>query len=135
MEGGQRGNVSAAPRTILVVDDDRSLRERLARAFEDRGLVAMVAGDLEGAAFAAQAGALDLAVVDLQLSRASGLEIIQRLRAISDRTRILVLSGPAELVAMKAALRIGAVAGLRKPADADQILDALASPPAPPEAP
>jgi two-component system response regulator RegA len=120
--------VHTEPRTILIVDDDQAFRERLARAFEDRGLTAMVAGDLDGAVFAAETQNPDLAVVDLKLIGPSGLEVVQRLREISSETRVLVLTGLADKAAVAAAIQLGAIACLRKPADADQILDVLAGP-------
>jgi two-component system response regulator RegA len=118
---------SEAP-TILVVDDDQAFRERLARAFEDRGYVTMVAGDLEGAVFAAETRGPDMAVVDLKLVGASGLDVVGRLRQIRHDIRVLVVTGHGDRAAMAEAINRGATACLRKPADADQILEALGNP-------
>src|SRR3954454_21879838 len=91
--------------------------------------VVMVAGDLDGAVVAAEARTPDLAVVDLKLSAASGLEVLGRLQAISGRTRVLILTGLADRAVMAKAIQLGAVACLRKPVDADEILAAFGDPP------
>jgi len=56
---------------LLVVDDDRLLRERLARAFRDRGHEVAVAGDAEEALEAARRERPERAVVDLRMPASS----------------------------------------------------------------
>jgi two-component system response regulator RegA len=118
--------MSVAPLSILIVDDDEPFRRRLARALTDRGLEVRTAGD---AAAALEAVGRDdppeLAVVDLRMPGASGLELVRELRAIEPAMRILVLTGYGSIVTAVEAMRLGATNYLPKPADADEILRAL----------
>ena len=78
--------------TLLVVEDDQWLRERLVRAFGDRGF------DAQGAASVTEAlerseEAPELAVVDLRIGEESGLEVVRALLEKDPATRIVMLTG------------------------------------------
>jgi two-component system response regulator RegA len=112
------------PPTLLVVEDDQWLRERLVRAFCDRGFAA------QGAASTAEAlerseEAPELAVVDLRIGDESGLEVLRALLEKDPATRVVMLTGYGSIATAVEAMRLGAVHYLTKPADADQILAAL----------
>jgi two-component system response regulator RegA len=110
--------------TVLVVEDDPRLRDRLARAFEARGWRALAAADAATAAAAAADHLLDLAVTDLRLGGDSGVDVVARLRAADPETVILVLTGYGSIASAVAAVRLGAADYLTKPADVDQLLAA-----------
>ncbi len=111
---------------ILVVDDDERLRERLARAFEARGLVTRTAGDYDSALVIAKESLPELAVVDLRMPGPSGLELIRALKELDPETKIVVLTGYGSIATTIDAMRLGAVYYLQKPADADDVLAAFA---------
>lgn len=111
---------------LLIVDDDDVFRRRLARAFRDRGLEVGEAASAEEA-LAACAGlhrprAL---VLDLRLGTLSGLAVLSALVERPDPPRVLVLTGYGSIATAVHAVRLGAHAYLPKPADADEILEAL----------
>ena len=112
-------------RSILIVDDEAPLRERLVRAMRDRGLDARGAADADQAIAAAREDSPELAVVDLRMPGRGGLELVRELLAIDPATRIVVLTGYGSIATAIEAIRIGAVHYLQKPADADQILVAF----------
>jgi len=120
---------TAAPEgapTLLLVDDDVTLRERLARAFRERGFeVATAAGAAEALARAREETP-EYAVLDLRMPDQSGLELLRALRAMDPSTRILMLTGYGSIATAVEATRLGAVGYLPKPADADEILAAFA---------
>ncbi len=119
--GGREG----AP-TLLLVDDDATLRERLARAFRDRGFeVATAAGAAEALELAREETP-EFAVLDLRMPDRSGLELLRALRGMDPSTRILMLTGYGSIATAVEATRLGAVGYLPKPADADEILAAFA---------
>ncbi len=110
--------------TLLVVEDDDTLRERMVRAFRDRGYLA------QGAASAAEAERCaeeppEYAVIDLRIGDQSGLEVIRMLLAKDAATRVVMLTGYGSIATAVEAMRLGAVHYLTKPADADEILAAL----------
>lgn len=112
-------------RTILVVDDDVTFRERLLRAFAARGLEAIGAATGAEAKRLATAESPELAVVDLRLGQDDGLDVVRELHSIDPTTRILVLTGYGSIATAVEAVRRGAFDYLQKPADADEILARL----------
>jgi two-component system response regulator RegA len=111
--------------SLLIVDDDAVLRERLARAFRERGFEVATAGSHAEAMARARAESPELAVVDLRMVGPSGLELIRDLRALDPGTRVVVLTGYGSIATTVEAMRLGAVHYLQKPADADEILAAF----------
>lgn len=120
------------PTTFLIVDDDRVLRERLARAFRDRGHVVETAAGLADAAEVAVRFRPRRAVVDLRMPDGSGLELVRSLRALDDGIEIVVLTGYGSIATAIEAIRLGATYYLHKPADAEDILTAFSRGAAPP---
>ncbi|RKH06979.1 response regulator [Corallococcus sp. CA053C] len=112
--------------SLLLVDDDATLRERLARAFRERGWDVTTAGHHEEAMAAAGRESPEYAVVDLRMPGHSGLELVKDLLAVDAATRIIVLTGYGSISTTVDAIRLGAVNYLPKPADADDILAAFA---------
>ena len=120
--------MTVAALSILIVDDDEPFRGRLARAFRDRGLEVRVAADATAGLQAASSDEPpELAVVDLRMPGSSGLELVRELKALEPAMRILVLTGYGSIVTAVEAMRLGATNYLPKPADADEILRALAA--------
>ncbi|HME90929.1 MAG TPA: response regulator [Myxococcaceae bacterium] len=110
---------------ILLVDDDQILRDRLARAFRERGFKVEVAGRVDEALRISSQEPPQMAVIDLRMPGASGLELVQSLRAIAPSVRIVVLTGYGSIATAVEAIRHGAASYLPKPADAEEILAAL----------
>lgn len=113
------------PKAILVVEDDEIYRERLMRAFRERGMEVFGASDGENALLVAAAESPDLVVVDLKMPKKSGLEVLQSLREMDEDVRVVVLTGYGSIATAMEAVRLGAVHYLTKPADADEILAAF----------
>jgi len=112
-------------RTLLIVDDDRPLRERLAKAMERRGFkVAAAEGVAQGIEMARETPPA-FAVLDLRLLDGSGLDIVPVLHDLRPDGRIVILTGYGNIATAVAAVKAGAVDYLAKPADADQIEAAL----------
>jgi two-component system response regulator RegA len=116
---------SAERRTVLVIDDDDVFRERLLRAFSERGLDARGAASVHAAVAAATEDSPELAVVDLRMPDALGLEAVRQLHEIDPSTSIVVLTGYGSIATALEAMRLGATHYLTKPADADEILAAF----------
>jgi two-component system, response regulator RegA len=111
--------------SILVVDDDDVLRTRVGRALEGRGFDVRLAASSDDALASARADSPELAVVDLRIGDASGLDVVRELAAIDPQTRIVVLTGYGSIATALESVRLGAVHYLQKPADVDEILAAL----------
>src|SRR5581483_243458 len=114
-----------ALRSLLIVDDDAPLLNRLARAMERRGFEVRTADSVSAGIQAAQSAAPEYAVVDLRLGDGNGLDVVAALRAARADTRIVMLTGYGAIATAVAAVKAGAVDYLLKPADADAIEAAL----------
>jgi two-component system response regulator RegA len=114
--------------SLLVVEDDEALRERLARALAKRGFDVRAAASADEALRLAKADPPELALVDLRIGAENGLDLIPALRALDPGTRIVVLTGYGSVATAVQALRLGALHYLTKPADADEIAAAFNRP-------
>ena len=112
--------------SILIVDDDEVYRNRLARAFVDRGYDVRVAQDYDSAVAVATGDSPEFAVVDLKMPGKSGLELVKALVEIDPATKTVVLTGYGSIATAIDAVRLGAKYYLSKPADADDIVGAFA---------
>lgn len=126
-------------RSLLILEDDRPFRERLARAMEARGFAVTIAENVAQGIARAKEMAPAFAVVDLKLDDGSGLDVVESLHAVRPDARVVVLTGFGNIATAVAAVKYGAIDYIPKPADADDILAALLAPagqkPAPPENP
>ncbi|MDE2463140.1 MAG: ActR/PrrA/RegA family redox response regulator transcription factor [Alphaproteobacteria bacterium] len=126
-------------RSLLIVEDDRPLRERLARAMEARGFDVTIAETVAQGLGRAKEDPPAFAVVDLKLDDGNGLDVVELLHGVRPDARVVVLTGFGNIATAVAAVKYGAIDYLPKPADADDIMAALlAAPgakPKPPENP
>ena len=111
--------------SLLIVDDDAPLRNRLARAMEKRGFTVTTLETMEEGLTAARDAPPAYAILDLRLTDGSGLDIVSALRSARPESRIIMLTGYGNLATAVAAVKAGAVDYLPKPADADAITAAL----------
>ena len=109
-------------RTVLVVDDDRRVRDLLKLALEEGGFAVETAADGGEAIAMASAVRPGMLVLDLTLPRADGFAVAEAVRQThGGAVPIVVITAdgsPAEK-----ARRIGAVGYLRKPFDVDDLAE------------
>jgi DNA-binding response OmpR family regulator len=94
--------------TILVIDDDDSLRDTIGVMLEHEGFRAVLEGDGKTGFDRALTAKPDLVLVDLRLPGMSGIEICKQLRAAQVRTPIVVLSAVGDEIDKVLLLEIGA---------------------------
>ena len=126
-------------RTLLIVDDDAPLCQRLARAMERRGFVVATADSVSSGVAAATDQPPAFAVVDMRLGDGRGFDVVTALRQARPGARIVMLTGYGNIATADAAVKAGAIDYLPKPADADAVERALLAQedatPEPPEDP
>jgi two-component system response regulator RegA len=126
-------------RSLLLVDDDEPFLKRLAKAMERRGFEPVLADSVAAGKAIAATRPPAYAVVDLRLGDGNGLDVVETLREHRPDSRIVVLTGYGAIATAVAAVKIGATDYLSKPADANDITNALLSRgdtlPPPPENP
>ena len=111
--------------SLLLVDDDDTFREVLARALERRGYAVTRAASVDAALIRAQEQPPEYAVVDLRMPGDSGLVLIEKLIELDPNTRIVMLTGYASIATAIEAIKLGAIHYLAKPCDADEVVAAL----------
>ena len=126
-------------KSLLVVDDDLPFRERLSRSMEKKGFQVDSADSFASAVEIIEKQNYDYAIVDMRLTDGSGLELIKKMQIKSPGTKSLLLTGYGNIATAVAAIKSGAIDYLPKPAEVDQIYDALTNSkevlPPPPENP
>ncbi len=127
-------------RSLLIVEDDAPFRQRLARAMEARGFLVSTAETVDEAIAFARKAPPAFAVVDLRLGQSgNGLDIVEVLHQARPDARVVMLTGYGNIATAVAAVKHGAIDYLSKPADADDVANALLAhaneKPAPPENP
>ncbi len=135
----QESEATQSTSSLLLVDDDVIWLERLARAMKRRGYDVYTASSVTEASVTAMRVRPAYAVIDLRLGDGNGLDIVKEVRAIRPDGRIVMLTGYGNIATSVAAVKMGAVDYLAKPADADDIEAALlvteGSKPPPPQHP
>ena len=112
-------------RSLVLVDDDRAFVTRLARAMELRGFEVRLAHSVAEGLELIRQRAPAFAVVDMRLDDGNGLDVIAELAKLRQGARAVVLTGYGNIATAVSAVKLGAVDYLAKPADADEVTDAL----------
>ena len=118
-------NDSTEKPSLLIADDDEVFRNRLGRAFTERGYDVRLAETGGAAIREAERDSPEWAVIDLRLPDLSGLDVAARLLAIDPSTRLVLLTGYGSVPTAVEAMRLGAVDYLQPPAHAMDIIEAL----------
>jgi two-component system response regulator MprA len=112
---------------ILVVDDERAVRDSLRRALELEGYDVELAGDGEEALDRLEHpdGQTDAVILDVLMPGRDGLEVCRRLRTSGSRVPVLMLTARAEVENRVAGLDAGADDYLPKPFALEELLARL----------
>lgn len=112
-------------RSLLIVEDDKLFLARLARAMESRGFKVTTAETVADGLLQVEQNPPAFAVVDMRLGDGNGLDVISALKRRRADARGIVLTGYGNIATAVNAVKLGAVDYLAKPADADDVVNAL----------
>jgi two-component system OmpR family response regulator len=111
-------------KTILIVEDDDSLRELVQSRLEKEGFEVVTAADGFQAVVTGRQAQLDLVILDLILPKMDGYSVCQLLKSGGlAKTPIIILSARSSPEDVRRGLDMGASAYLTKPYDAAVLLD------------
>ena len=116
---------TSAERSLLIVEDDRSFLQRLAKAMEQRGFAVTTAESVADGLLQVEQAAPAFAVVDMRLADGNGLDVISALKRRRPDARGIILTGYGNIATAVTAVKLGAVDYLAKPVDADDVVAAL----------
>src|SRR6201995_5574997 len=119
--------IAAIPgdRSLLIVEDDKSFLQRLARAMESRGFVVTTAESVAEGLLQVEKAAPAFAVVDMRLGDGNGLDVISAMKRRRPEAGAIILTGYGNIATAVNAVKLGAVDYLAKPVDADDVAAAL----------
>jgi PAS domain S-box-containing protein len=121
-----RSSVRGGAESILVVDDDRALREAVAELLRQLGYRAEVMSGGDAAVDFIANHPVDLLILDMMMpSGIDGTETFRRVRALRPTQRAVIMSGFAEGERVNEALLLGAGAFLRKPVSMEKLARAV----------
>ena len=110
---------------LLILDDDEILLRRLSKSMESFGFEVTAVSSIEEAEEIIEKIIFDTAVLDLKLADGSGLSIVKKLSSSNPNCRAIMLTGFGNIATAVAAMKVGAIDYLPKPASAEQIKNAL----------
>jgi two-component system, response regulator RegA len=127
MDVAERAAKDTVPseRTLLIVEDDQSFQQRLAKALEQRGFIVTTADSVAAGLLQVETATPAFAVVDMRLGDGNGLDVISALKRRRPEARAIILTGYGNIATAVTAVKLGAVDYLAKPADADDVVAAL----------
>jgi two-component system, NtrC family, response regulator AtoC len=111
--------------SILIVDDDNSVRESLAEYFTLLGMDAIGAATAADARTAVATRLPDVVVLDLRLPDVTGLGLLEQLRVDDPDAAIIVLTGHADVRTAVSVMQVGAIDVLEKPVNLDLLRDVV----------
>lgn len=109
----------------LIVDDDPLIRQSLREWLERDGYMAFEAGDGKTALELINDEAIDIVLLDLQLPRISGIELLRTLRDRRLDVPVIIVSGKGTISSAVETTRLGAIDFIEKPPDARMTLEKL----------
>jgi DNA-binding NtrC family response regulator len=110
------------PVSILVVDDERNIRNNLTMVLEAAGYKVDSSGDGEDALTKSKERHYDIALVDIQMPKMRGLELLRYLRTLRPNLAVVILTAYGTVGSAVEAMKLGAVDFLEKPFDPKVLL-------------
>jgi len=106
---------------ILIVDDEKIVRESLFHWFEEEGYIVETAVDGEAALRLFDKGKFDLLLVDMKMPGMSGLDLLKKVKEIDNDSVVILITAFASVPTAITALKDGAFDYVTKPVDPDEL--------------
>jgi len=110
---------------VLIADDEDGLRSTIAAWLTDEGFVVEEAPDGKEAIKKVQTKDFDIALLDIKMPGANGLEVLRYIRKNSGSTEVVMMTGMSDVTMAVEAMKLGAREYLTKPLDMDQLVPQL----------
>ncbi len=109
---------------ILIVDDERDIRELISDILKDEGFTTRLAGDSEAAMAEMNKEAPSLMILDIWLkdSHMDGIDILKEVKRDNPDVPVIIISGHGNIETAVAAIKLGAYDFVEKPFNIDQLM-------------
>ena len=107
---------------ILIVDDDPQLRERISKILSKEGYCTVVADNGRDAIEEASSQGFDIALLDLMMPKMTGMEVLQELKKIQKKIKIIMITAFATVGSAVDAMKKGASEYISKPFKIEELL-------------
>ena len=101
--------------SILVVDDDENIREVIHAVLSQAGFQVVVAASGESALALLKRSRFALILLDVHMSKMSGLEVLADMKKIADATPVLMVTADSQTATVREALALGCSGYIAKP--------------------
>ena len=108
--------------TILIIDDEKNIREGLGAALEMEGYKIALASDGKAGLERLVKGDIDLVITDLRMPEVSGEQVLAKVTAENPGVPVIILTGHGSIDSAVDAMRNGAYDFLTKPLNLDQLV-------------
>lgn len=108
--------------TVLIIDDEKNIREGLGAALELEDYTVALASDGKEGLERIQKGDIDLVITDLRMPKISGEQVLAKVTAENPGIPVIVLTGHGSIDSAVDAMRNGAYDFLTKPLNLDQLI-------------
>lgn len=108
--------------TILIVDDEFSIRKTLGMLLKSEGYTALEAADLSQAKRMLQTESVDLVITDMRLGQENGMDLLGWLRANGSEVESIIMTAYGSIENAVSAMKLGAYDYLTKPINPDELL-------------
>ena len=112
---------------ILVIDDNFDIRNLISSILKDKNYTVREAANYDQAVFEIDKKIPDLAIIDVKLDKGDkdGIELLKKIKKITDLTPIIIISGHANVEMAVESLKLGAYEFITKPFAYDQLLNII----------
>lgn len=110
---------------LLIVDDEREVGHFLRHLFEAKGYSCSVANDITGFMYCLQNQTFHIALVDLKLPDANGLDLLKKIKEVNPLCKVIIMTGYSTIQTAVDAIKFGASDYLEKPFDDIEALEQL----------
>lgn len=109
--------------SILIVDDEKIIRDFLSEVLEDYNLTLACDGDEAISCMKEQS--YDLVITDLRMPKVPGEEVVKAARQIRPGAKVIIISGYSSLYTVSQSVNHGAFAFLSKPFSIKELLQTV----------
>lgn len=108
--------------TILIIDDERAIRNVLKDILSNEGFKVEEAADGEEGLKKFQAGSFDVVLCDIKMPKLDGIEFLQKVMETGSDTPVIIISGHGNIETAVDAVKKGAFDYISKPPDLNRLL-------------